>query len=270
MNLIRITEENYKDFEYVLPLNPIDDNRTTIGAYDDDGTVCGAVSMVQSEDLCSIDWLFVIPKMRRQGVATELVASAVELVEHMGGFIIQSAFETEDGDDELYDFFLSDAVHNMLFDISYIYERFYISPEEIAAFRIPDKRQKQSITSVFDMPKYKQYQVLELISEYYELNNLRDWEADANRELCRAVYGKDGIDALIFFVERNDDNLQLAFLYGDNSKCLINLIYDTIEVVKKQYPEARIIFDAVTPESETLARKLFPNAKTSSVYEAER
>lgn len=269
MNQILITDENYQDFKTVLPAQLSGRSRTTIGAYNDEGFVCGAISMEQMEDRYDIDWLFVLPAVRRRGIGTKLVTAIVDLAEYTGGLSVQSIFEAEDAE-KLYDFFLSDAMQEQLFEISYLCQRFYVLPEALGYLEGIKVKVEGTSELFFKLPMYRQYQILEMISSQYEVRNFDIWENSCTKDLCRVIYRGDKLEALIFFSDRTDGDLELTFLYGKSPKSLIRLMSDTFDEKKLRYPEAKIIFDAMTPSSERLARKLFPEAKTVPLYEAER
>ena len=166
--------------------------------------------------------------------------------------------------------FLSDAMQEQLFEVSYLYERFYVLPENLEYLAGLKVKVKAISEQFFQQPGYRQHQMLELISGQYEVNNFELWEKSCAKELCRVVYRGNQVDALILFSHRTDGDLDLTFLYGKSPKSLIKLLLDTVAEKNLRYPGAKIIFDATTLSAERLARKLFPEAKTVPLYEAER
>ncbi len=132
MNHILITEDNQEAFSDVLPPRLSGRDRITIGAYDDDGAVCGAVSMTQASDRMDLDWIFVMPQVRRRGIGSGLVAELSDYALQAEGRPLYCSFAAdEDEGNGLYLFFVSDALSDCGFDVSYAYDRYIITPEAL-------------------------------------------------------------------------------------------------------------------------------------------
>ena len=104
MNYVSIDQENIADFESVLyPGFAPGDRRITIGAYDEDGTVQGAVSVMLMPDQYTCDWLYVHPACRGEGVGTGLYDQVLEFIYSPGMvYPLSACFEVSDEDRDLY------------------------------------------------------------------------------------------------------------------------------------------------------------------------
>ena len=67
MNYLRVTKENAGDFLSVLPERFCTGRDVSLAAYEDDGAVCGAVSVTYGGDQYDVNWLYVAPEKRHDG-----------------------------------------------------------------------------------------------------------------------------------------------------------------------------------------------------------
>lgn len=80
------------------------------------------------------------------------------------------------------------------------------------------------------------------------------------RELCRYTIENGAVTAAA--IVRDDGQLSLAFLYGQNSAALTSVLYDAREAVYKKYGGEKILyFDAVSEGGQKLAEKLLGKEK---------
>ena len=171
--------------------------------------------------------------------------------------------------DELYYFFISTEIDGINFDVDYLFERYYITSEEIRIMSEEKYQEVKNAEYFFKLPTYRQRALLSIISEQYEISDINKWSESCVKDLCRVIYMDNNLVAFIIITKRTDGNLELSYLYGNNPKKLVYLIYGTANKITANFPNAELIFDTVNTESETIARKLFPNARHISIYEAE-
>ncbi|MBQ6442964.1 MAG: hypothetical protein IJJ13_10300 [Lachnospiraceae bacterium] len=62
--------------------------------------------------------------------------------------------------------------------------------------------------------------------------------------------------------------LELSWLYGKYPQGLFQLLEKAAKEAESLYPEDTLTFEAVNEKSENLAKRLFPNARSVSIYEA--
>lgn len=271
MNQVVITEENREAFSDVLPGGLTEKNRVSIGAYDDEGVICGALSATQSQDRYVIDWIYVAESRRREGIGTALTETLVGLARHTGGCSVVAEFEEDRDEDDggIYDFFVQIECDGMPFDLSYLYNRYYITPEELERMSSEKKYKAKGVYGFFDLPVYEQKNILARVSSRYEVRDYEKWAESCEKKFCRVAATRGKISALIIITKRSDNNIELSYLQGSNPKLLILLVFDTAGQVAQEFPNAKLIFDTVTPEAEAIAQKLFSGANTVPVYEAE-
>ena len=270
MNHILVTRENYGDFKELLPEVLPDVRRTTIGAYDDEGHVCGTVSMQLFEDGYDLDWLYVTPSRRRQGIGRGLLQEASELISHTDAMPVRAVFEASEGA-PVYELFRTFETSGMGFDLSYLYDRYYIRPEMIANLsnRVLDKAKPDAGMGFFEFPSYKQRSFLLDYAKILSVSSYDVWKAACVPELCRVIAAGERVGALILVAKRTDGNLELSYLYGSNTKKLISLLKYAATEAGRLFPEAELVFDAATKSSSKLAKRLFPEAVPVPLYEAE-
>ena len=270
INYTLIDESNMADFEPVLPKRfEFHDNRATIGAYDDGGYVLGAISYAIMGFEYEIDWLYVHPLARRNGVGLGLVDQVIKAVFGTGDlYPVTASFETSDEDNALHSFFLScDSLTT-----EYSHERFYVTPEDIRRISLPHNAGNAQMKSVlfFDKPMEEQKKILAYLDyeDIYSVVNYEKWKQRCIPELCRCIYVKNNLLDLIFMCKMPDGNIELSYLYGKYPKGLISLLGGIASDMALFFPEVSLIFDAMSDESLSLAEHLFPKARKVHVYEA--
>ena len=271
MNYIRIGEENYKDFREVLyPGYVPGENRVTIGAYEDDGTIQGAISVILADDQYDCDWLYVHPDCRRKGIGTGLFDQVMRFIRLTGMvYPLSAAFEVSGEDRELYGFFR--AREDMLVDYSHM--RYYIQPEQIDAAealkQIPRTGFRRADYSELDQKEKKK--VLKSIGEdhIYLIPDIGKWEERLVPGLNTVLFHEDGnVAGYIFFQKREDKYLELSYIFCDNSMGAMQLLTEAAGKVRKDHPGYGVVYDAVSDDAEELSGKVFPEAAGISVYEA--
>ena len=106
MNYIRIDATNIDDFTSVLPASYFDGAGICLGAYEEDGSVCGAIALSYDGVQYDIDWLYVVGEKRLAGVGTGLIREVKHIVAELGVAPIRAQFDIEE-DTGLYAFFLT-------------------------------------------------------------------------------------------------------------------------------------------------------------------
>ncbi|WP_024867109.1 GNAT family N-acetyltransferase [Butyrivibrio sp. FCS014] len=266
-----IDDSNRQYFRGVLPdsIEPVP-GRMSIGAYDKEGYVLGAASYVLKGFEYEIDWLYVHPSARRQGIGMKLVEQvtrAVMFSEEI--FPITARFEFSEEDDQMYTFFLS-CKHMIT---TYSHERYYVTSSDI---RQSSALHRQTGTELdvqmfFDRPVEEQKKILQMLSkdETYNVEDYDRWKETCVPDLCRCIFVKNNLVDLIFMQKTPDGNLELSYLYGKYPKGLFYLLSETVSNMERHFPEASLTFDAMNENSELLAKHLFPKAKNVHIYEAE-
>lgn len=271
VNNILITEKNYDDFKAVLPPGLFfSDERITLGCYEDDGTVLGALSFILSSYEYKIDWLYVIPEKQGNGIATGLLDTFSDFVRKTGEiYPVTAQFEVAEQDMSLYGFFLS--VEGM--DVSYSHKRYYVDNRALK----DSKELKKDVMVKFDeklffkMDKSEQERVLQEIDDegVYVVEDYDHWVKCCVPELCRVMYLEDEIKGAVFVLWRTDGNLEFSFIHSTNPVCTKALVNVTASDITKYFPRCSLVFDAVVPQSEKMAEKLFPDTEPIDIYEAE-
>ncbi len=274
MNYIIINQENQEDFQSVLPEDfTTGKMRVTLGAYDEEGYVCGAVSFRLAGWQYHLDWLFVEPASRRRGIASGLLDEIYAFIRSLTPYPLLAHFEASEEEDALHGFFLSLGKRPLLCSMAYSHERYYISHDALASSPVLLKQigagggQKY----FFEEPERSRRKILSKIEEHYVVEDLEAWEASCVPELCRVSYAKEGGDiACLIFVQRQmDEKLELSFLYSQNPRRLMGLLSDVSAEALKLFPKAQLVFDAINEGSRQLAEKIFPGAASVHIYEAE-
>ena len=270
MNYVRIDKENMADFAEVLyPGFVPGERRITIGAYGEDGTVQGAISMLLMPDQYSCDWIYVHPECRGQGIGTGLFDQALDFIQATGMvYPLTAGFEVSEEDRDLYGFFLSRD--DVLVD--YSHRRFYIRPEEIAAADMLQKEvhtnYKKKLFTELDAEKRR-----ELLKEVKEQHCLvigdnRQWAEDGVPEMDIVLYDGDTVVSFLFFRRREDRCLELSYLYSRSPMGVLQIIVEAAKIVSEKYQGYGIVYDTVRDEAEAVSRKVFPDNDGICIYEA--
>ena len=86
----------------------------------------------------------------------------------------------------LYLFFLSDAMADCGFDVSYAYDRYLIAPEALKKLKT-DHVKTEQIKPFFDLPLFRQYEALREISDGFEISDFDEWAESCEKKLCRLL-----------------------------------------------------------------------------------
>ncbi|MBE5822888.1 MAG: GNAT family N-acetyltransferase [Butyrivibrio sp.] len=271
LSCVLIEDDNRGYFESVFSkVIELSDKRVAVAAVDENDFILGAVSYQSVGFEYVIDWLYVEPKVRRQGVGTFLVEQVLRAVVQSGEILpVTASFEFKEDDQLLHTFFLS-CKH---MTTSYSHERFYVSSGDIKSSDSLHKSLKteHSIVHFFDRPESEQKKILNMLSrtQAYTVLDYDKWKEECVPELCQCVYVNNNLVDLIFMRKLSDGNLDLMYLYGKYPRGLIELLNTTVARMETLFPKASLIFDAMNEESDQLARHLFPRAKRAKVFEAE-
>lgn len=268
---VLIENDNKKEFDSVFPATlDIIDSRVAVACVNDEDYILGAISyqVVGSEYV--IDWLYVEPDARRQGVGTYLIDQVLRAVANSGEILpVTAQFEFREDDDELHTFFLSCQIMNT----SYSHDRYYVSPDEVKASDALHRsiKAKHSIELFFDKPIDEQLKILHMLSihETYDVTNYEAWKQECVPELCQCIYVNNNLVDLVFMRKLSNGNLELSYLYAKYPRGLLELLASTVAKMEALFPSASLTFDAFSDEYKMLADHLFPKARKTQVYEAE-
>ena len=271
LGCILIDEENRENFNSVFPdAYELTENRVAVAAVDDEKEiVVGAVSYKVVNNECVIDWLYVEPQVRRQGIGTYMIDQVLRAVVQSGDILpVTAQFEFGE-DNAICSFFLS--VETM--ETSYSHERYYLTPEDIRNSDSLHRSIKAEHKEVcfFDLSENEQKIILNLLSreKKYTVYDYDKWKEECVKELCKCIFVNNNLMDLIFMRKLSGGNLELTYLYGKYPRGLIELLESTVSKIEALFPGAELTFDAIGDESQQLAQHLFPKAKTAHIYEAE-
>ena len=271
LSYVLLNEENRGDFDTVFPegiaLVPF---RVAFAAVDEEGRILGAVSYILLNYEYLLDWVYVEPEVRRQGVGTQLVEEVFRIIVKTENlFPLTARFEYSNDDTELHTFFLS--IKYMY--TSYSHERYYVTKEDLRSSEGLKRSVNSEVTTekFFDLSVAEQKKILTLLmmQETYVVGDYEQWKKTCVPELCRCVYAKNTLVDLIIMQRNPDGNMELSYLYGKYPKGLFQLLSETVKDLEALFPESNITFDAMNDESVKLAEHLFPKARKAHVYEAE-
>ena len=270
MNYIRVSGENRSEFASVLPEIFTDENRVSLVAYEDDGTVCGAVSLSYAGYQYNVDWLYVVPERRRSKVGTGLLKEVQYMVASIGICPIIARFDASK-DNGLYEFFMDVSNPDMLVDVEYAFDRYNVSAEDFINSEVLKKKGEMDYVPVylFDMDEEQREKAFDKAMEHLVLLDTEGFEESCVKELCFAVENNGEISALMIVQKEVEGELHLSYLYSEDGKSLMSMLVPAAREVRKNYKGYSISFDAVTDEAELLAKKFFPKAERGLIYEAE-
>ena len=271
LSCVLIEDDNREDFDYVFPLSfELPDWGVAVACVNEDDYILGAVSYQLVDFEYIIDWLYVEPSVRRQGVGTYLIDQVLRSVVQSGDiFPVTAQFEFREDDDILHSFFLSCRIMTT----TYSHERYYLSADDVRSSNALHKLGNSELTVelFFDKPIEEQKRILTMLAreESYWVTDYDGWKESCIPELCQAVYINNNLLDLIFMTRLPNGNLELSYLYGKYPKGLMELLGNTVSKVETLYPDSSLTFDAINDESRLLAQHLFPKAKTAHIYEAQ-
>ncbi len=271
MDHILITKQNIHEFGKYLPLNMAPgEDRIIIGAYDDDGVICGVISYAVMAYEYEVDWLYVTPNMRRRGVARGLMDELFRFIKSTGEVLpINIEFEVSEKDMDLFYFFMSIDEMN----VSYSHERFYVSSRNISDSQILSKEVMLEFetTPFCSLPRSEQEELLKetdrvhpFVIEDYDM-----WINNCIRELCNVYYSNGKAVGFILFQNRTDVNIECSYIFSKTPMLTKKMIVDSASVVKKSYQKSGVVFDTVDDVMEHMCRRIFPEAKIKHIYAAE-
>ncbi len=269
-NFVLITAENQGSFRNVLPIEYVGDgDRISIGCYDNNGYVLGAVSFVLLNDQIDVDWLLVDPEVRRMKVATKLMDKVIAFSsDNMEFYPMSAKYCMYEDNMPIHEFFVSYGK----MDVSYSHERFLVKAKDIALSPVLHKRLKNKLTPrlFFNEPPALQRKILALMEKNgkFQVEDYEAWKKLCVKQLCRCDYIGNVLMDLIFIQKRPDGNFELSFLYSRYPEGLMCMICNVARDVELQFNGVDLSFDAVSTESENLARKIFPGAESRQVFEA--
>lgn len=244
-------------------------NRISIGAVRDDGAILGAFSAALKDYEIVLDWLFVHPAARRQGVATALMDQLRLFITDTGElYPTVASFPVTENNTSLHRFFLSLPGT----EVSFSHDRYFVSPKRLQAVakRIPTVSEVSEVKLFFDQPEEVQKKALEAEEESLELF-VEDWEAfreSCEPELSRCLF-RNGKLSNLLLIRKAGTDLEIVWLYSSDQDGLYAVFRSCAGYVKEHYPEAGLTFDAMNRSVAQLGSFLFPHAEKEHIYQAE-
>lgn len=266
---VLLEEKNRKDFRSVFPdVIPEEGNRISLGAYREDGAVLGAISYVLNNCQYDIDWIYVDPDARLQGVGIGLLQEIIRIMSGtMERYPLCARFAVTEEDTCLHRFFLSCPG----MDVSYSHERYFVTAEDLKTIKPLQRKAESRFRSAgfFDEPLDWQKRTLTLLarSGQFSVADYETWKKECAPELCKCLTIKNNLVSLIF-VQKDRKDLELSWLYSNYQPGLLTLLTDTVSDANRFYPMAALTFEAINEKSDLLARHLFPEARHTHIYEA--
>ena len=270
MNYILANKDNIIDFESVLPEIFIEDNSRSIVAYEDDGTVCGAVSVSRADIYYDIDWIYVTPQKRLLGIGRGLIMEVKKMVNAIGLCPIHAIFDTSD-DNGLYEFFVSISSPDMVVDVEYSHDRYVVSVGDFVEYPALKKEHQVKYTPkyFFELDETEKNRVLGKAVGNLTITDEKSLPSSCEKKLCIAVFEYKSPVGFMMVQKDMEGDLHLTYLYANDGMALYGMLKYTEIILRKKYMDRKIYFDAVTVQSERLARNVFPNAAVHKMYEAE-
>ncbi len=267
---VLVKDEQSKFFSSVLPPDyAAGGDRISIGCYGGDGAVLGAVSFVFIHYQIELDWLFVEPAVRRNGIAKELMDHVIAFAsETMEFYPISATYCLGEGVDPVHEFFVS---YNKM-DVVYSHDRFFLSPCDIAITPYLYKKLMKRLEhkNFFDHPPAVQKYILSSIAkqENYYVGDFETWKKQCVKDLCLCNLAGNTVMDIVLVQRKHDGDFDLSFIYSKYSEGLLCTLISLIRTTELRYPGAKITFDAEKEEEYKLAKKLFPDSQTRQVFEA--
>ena len=270
-NYLLIDSHHQEEFANVLPACLAEGGNTcAIGVYDDEGHVLGAIAYRCEGFPYYIEWIFVDPAVRRKGIGTTLIRKVFSIIGGTGErypVICQVPFTEQEPD--LYYFLLTQQCADLFFS----HDRYCLKPEEIR--EVEDLHRKGNLTleqkSFFDLSDMEQKKILQQMDQeqIFSVAYMERWNEGYIPSLCRVIYVNNTLMNLIFVKTLPDGNLKLELLYSKYLRGLEELLLSAVKEMESTYPDKELVFDAVSEESRRLARRLFPHARVTHIYEGE-
>lgn len=267
---VLLTEENRGDFESVFPaVFRNEDNRISLGACSTEGEILGALSLVLVDYQYEIDWLYVIPERRREGIATGLLKEFQNFILSTGEvYPVNARFAVSPGEVSLHRFFLSLPGA----EVGYSHDRYEVTAEDIRRSRKLHQEMSDVVEmqSFFEKEVLWQKRVLRTLEEAYgyAVEDYESWKADCVPELCLYMAMEKKLLCGIFVQRAGDRSLELSWLYGKQKRGLFFILGEVVSKAERLFPEYSLIFEAINEQSKRLADHLFPDAATVHIYEA--
>ncbi len=271
LNYLLIDPGHQKDFSGVLPECLVTcGNTCAIGVYDDEGYILGAIAYRCEHFHYYVEWIFVDPAVRRQGIGSSLLRRLFTIIGGTGErypVTCQVPFSPEEP--ELYDFLLSQQCA----DLAFSHDRYYVKSEDIRTSGELNMKCNYSLEQklFFDLSEAEQKRILRQMEELklFFVLDMEDWSSGYVPSLCRVILMNKSLMSLILVKELDSGVLELALLYSNYRRGLEELLLTDVGEVEAHFPDRELVFDAMTGEARRLAKHLFPNAKVSHIYEGE-
>ena len=280
MNYIKIDESNKTDFASVLPEEFSKAPYISLGAYEEDGSVCGAVALSFDGTQYDMEWLYVSPQKRRTGVGFGLVKEVRSMIMDIGFGPISAQFEVGRGDG-LYPFFLSISNPEFLVDVVYSHDRYVVSAKDFLDSTVAKNGEKNKIEDIeneiknnsvqlfWDMEEELREKALQKTMKHLSILDEDIFAKSCEKPLC-FVAQKDQ-ELLSFLIAQNTPSggIYLSYLYSKEPKALMAVLQAAAVEMKENYGEQTLFFDAVTGGAQSMAEKIFPHSVKRHIYEAE-
>lgn len=271
LNYLLIDASHQKDFSSVLPECMVTaGNVCAIGVYDDKGSVLGALAYRCEHFHYDVEWIFVDPAVRRNGIGTSLLHRLFSIIGGTGErypITLQVPYTQQEPD--FYYFLLTQQCA----DLGFSHDRYYVKAEDIRTSGGLHREWNFVLEQklFFDLSKPEQERILRQLEQervFFALDT-EDWDRGCVPSLCRVILVNNNLMNLILVKELDSGILELVFLYSKYRRGLEELLLTDAKEVEEHYPDRELIFDAMTEQSRHIAKHLFPNARVVHIYEGE-
>ena len=259
-----------------LPLLPDNypeaaDRLMVLGAVDGEGYVYGVLAFALEYGYeYQIQWLYVAPKARRQGVASRLFDTFFDMMDKKGnGEPVTIQFDHLAPETGLEDFI--NAYGNML--VAPAYKRYLITREERERSELLKALEAKHFLAkpFFELSDRRQNNLLNKLEQegLYSIRNRKEWEDECVKELCRCKTDEASVTAVIFITKNKNGNLEIGYLYASEKEALMGVLADALARLNQLYPEATLQIENMTEASGQIFAKIFPDLEPAAdIYEA--
>jgi GNAT superfamily N-acetyltransferase len=234
-----------------------------------DGVACGVLVVNAAQDWAAIEYLAVSDSYRRRGVATELIQTLCRLC-YPSTTPVLCTFAASDEQDSLYRFFAD------RYDFTVAEESGFLCNVPIAeVVKVAERLQSaggaaKNVRPFFQLANVERWAFEEKMRKLREGGGfyppgIFEKRARVIEPLCLCDRAEQ-IDAVVFFEDLGDGDLELSFAWCEANfpKSLMGLLAEAGRRINEsnygKKENGTLTISAVTPASQALVTKLFPDA----------
>ena len=263
MAIIRMDWRNQSQkeiLERILPDDLLEQEQLQVLAdITGDGILRGILALTEDVSVLRIAFIYVEQGFRRQGVATGLLDSLLLTLE----------MESYPYPVELH--YIGGADHQPLHEFLTAYgcfaleqrpQTYLVTAADIEKSEYCKKMRTYECSSVKPFSKLTKQKQNAYLIRYKEngMYFLEDYRSSDSyvEELCLCLPSKDENRDAVFFKKSGEKELELAFLFGENTKNITYLLAACVKEIYANYTDYTVRIHAVYQQSEKLVKKMFP------------